>query len=362
MTTLIENVRVLEGTALGAPRTVAFEETILEAPPVGTGDPDEVIDGAGRTLLPGLIDAHMHVLGHEDLDALARWGVTTGLDMAAWPAEMVDALRSARGTAHLTSALTPAVGPGGNHARMPGFPAEGILTDASQAAGFVARRAAEGADYIKIVTEAAPPEGMDLPTVRAIVREAHERGLQVVAHSVTVGAFHLAVEAGVDVSTHAPLDAALDAETVARMREQGMISVPTLTMMEGIARLRADQGLRLEYAIDSVAALHEAGVPVLVGTDANSAPGAPFAPRHGESVPHELALLARAAMTQGEILAGATSRTAEVFGLSDRGAVEPGLRADLLLVDGDPTTDLAAVRRIEGVWIDGVRFDGARAS
>lgn len=356
MTTIIENVRVLEGTALGELRTVAFDETILEGPPGPSSEVDEVVDGAGRTLLPGLIDAHMHVLGREDLDALARWGVTTGLDMAAWPVEMVDALRAERGTAHLTSALTPAVGPGGNHARMPGFPAEGILTDASQASAFVARQADRGADHIKIVTEAAPPEGMDLPTVRAIVREAHERELLVVAHSVTVGAFHLAVEAGVDVSTHAPLDAVLDAETVARMREQGMISVPTLTMMEGIARLRADQGLRLEHAADSVAALHEAGVPVLVGTDANSAPGAPFAPRHGESVPHELELLAGTGMTPGEILAGATSRTAEVFGLPDRGAVRPGLRADLVLVDGDPTRDVTAVRSVEGVWIDGRRI------
>lgn len=360
MTTIIENVRVLEGTALGAPRTVTFDGTILEAPPGRTPEADgtveEVIDGAGRTLLPGLIDAHMHVLGREDLDALARWGVTTGLDMAAWPVDMVDDLRAERGTAHLNSALTPAVGPGGNHARMPGFPAEGILTESSQASAFVARQADRGADYIKIVTEAAPPEGMDLPTVQAIVRAAHERGLLVVAHSVTMGAFHLAVEAGVDVSTHAPLDAVLDAETVARMREQGMISVPTLTMMEGIAQLRADEGLRLEHAVDSVAALHEAGVPVLVGTDANSAPGAPFAPRHGESLPHEIELLARTGMAPGEILAGATSRTTEVFGLPDRGAVRAGLRADLVLVDGDPARDVTAVRNIEAVWIDGRRI------
>ncbi len=354
MTTAIENVRVFDGTGLSEPRRVVFEGVVLADAAIPT---DEVIDGGGATLLPGLIDAHMHtVLGRVDLENLAHWGVTTGLDMAAWPLEFLNAMRHENGVAQIFSATIPAVGPGGNHAKMPGFPADGIVTTPEQARAFVEQRVLDGADYIKIVTEAAPPAGMDQPTVDAIVQVAHEHGLLVVAHSITTGAFRVAVEAGVDVSTHAPLDAVLDDATVSRMREMGMVSVPTLTMMEGTAQLFAARGLRYENARESVAKLHAAGIRILTGTDANSAPGAPFGPKHGESLHHEFELLTQAGLSPVEVLAGATSLTANTFALEDRAVIEPGKRADLLLVDGDPTTDITATRNIVGVWIAGERI------
>lgn len=351
MTTVIENVRVFDGAAVSGPRRVVFGETVL-----ADGAADDVVDGTGRVLLPGLIDSHVHVVrGRADLDDLARSGVTTALDMAAWPVEFVDGLRRLKGTARLLSATIPAAGPGGHHARMPGFPPEGIVTSPAEARAFVRRRVAGGADYVKVVTEAAPPEGMDQGTVNALVETAHEHGLLVVAHAVTTGAFRVAVEAGVDVSTHAPLDAVLDDDTIARMREAGMVSVPTLTMMEGTAGVFAAAGFRYEHARDTVTAFREAGIRVLAGTDANAAPGAPFAPEHGESLHHELGLLVAAGLTPVEALAAATSLPARTFGLGDRGVVEEGGRADLLLVDGDPTGDITATRNIAGVWIAGER-------
>ncbi|WP_226364531.1 amidohydrolase family protein [Pseudonocardia sp. ICBG162] len=350
--TAIDGVRVFTGDGLTEPRRV-----YLDGAEIGTGrTPDVVVDGRGRVLLPGLVDAHMHtVRGREDLQDLATWGVTTGLDMAAWPSAFVTAMRGQTGVAQILSATTPAVGPGGNHARMPGFPADGVVTGPREARAFVDRRVAEGADYIKIVTEAAPPEGMDQETVDAIVAAAHGHGLLVVAHAVTTGAVHVAVAAGVDISTHAPLDAVLDDATVQRMRDAGTVCSPTLTMMRGVADLRAAAGLRYEHARDSVTALHAAGVRLLVGTDANSAPGAPFAPRHGESMHDELGLMVDAGLTPVEALRSATGLTAQIFGLDDRGVVEPGRRADLLLVDGDPTEDIGATRAIAGVWIAGER-------
>ncbi|GAA4386342.1 amidohydrolase family protein [Tsukamurella soli] len=354
MTTAIEDVRLCTGSGLGEPRRVVFDGATLLADSAAA---DEVVDGAGAVVLPGLIDAHMHmVLGRVDLENLVYWGVTTGLDMAAWPAEFVNAMRHEKGVAQIVSATIPAVGPGGNHAKMPGFPADGIVTTPQQARAFVERRVADGADYIKIVTEAAPPAGMDQPTVNAIVAAAHEHGLLVVAHSVTTGAFRVAIEAGVDVSTHAPLDAVLDDESVARMRETGMVSTPTLTMMEGTAELFAARGLRYENARDSVTKFHEAGIRILAGTDANSAPGAPFGPEHGESLHHEFELLIQAGLSPVEVLAAATSLSADTFSLKDRGVIEPGRRADLVLVGGDPTSDVTATRNIRGVWIGGERI------
>ncbi|SES29720.1 amidohydrolase family protein [Lentzea albida] len=352
MTTAIENVRVFDGSALGAPRRVVFGETIGGAGAVA----DEVVDGTGKVLLPGLIDAHVHVVrGRADLEDLALAGVTTGLDMAAWPAGFVDGMRRQKGVAQVLSATVPAVGPGGHHARMPGFPAEGIVTGPDEARAFVARRVADGADYVKVVTEAASPQGMDQATVNALVTAAHDHGLLVVAHAVTTGAFRVAVEAGVDVSTHAPLDAVLDDDTIARMREAGMVSVPTLTMMEGTARVFTGAGFRYEHARDTVTRFREAGIRVLAGTDANSAPGAPFAPKHGESLHHELGLLVAAGLTPAEALAAATSLPARTFGLDDRGVVAQGGRADLVLVGGDPVEDITATRNTTAVWIAGER-------
>ncbi|WP_394619445.1 amidohydrolase family protein [Lentzea sp. JNUCC 0626] len=299
------------------------------------------------TVLPGLIDAHVHLSGRADLEELARWGVTTGLDMGSWPRGFVDEMRAQKGVARIKSATIPAVGKGGRHAQMPGFPAEGIVTSPDEAKRFVERRVADGADFVKIVTEAAPPEGMDQPTVDALVRAAHDHGLLVVAHAVTTGAFRVAVEARVDVSTHAPLDAVLDDDTIAGMREIGMVSVPTLTMMEGTAKLLAPLGFRYEHARDTVTRFRDAGVDVLAGTDANSAPRAPFAPKHGESMHHELELLVAAGLTPAEAVRGATELPARVFGLA--------AGDDRMEVEGDPTVDITATRNIVGVWIGGER-------
>jgi imidazolonepropionase-like amidohydrolase len=104
-----------------------------------------------------------------------------------------------------------------------------------------------------------------------------------------------------------------------------------------------------------VRALHDAGVPILAGTDANATPAAPASPAFGESLHDELGLLVDAGLTPGEALAAATSVPADRFGLGDRGRIAEGLRADLVLLDADPLEDVSATRRIQGVWCAGVR-------
>jgi len=93
-------------------------------------------------------------------------------------------------------------------------------------------------------------------------------------------------------------------------------------------------------------------VPILAGTDAPN-PGTTF----GASMHDELALLVSAGLTPSQALEAATSAPARAFSLSDRGRIAAGLRADLLLVDGDPTSDILATRHIAGVWHSGVRLD-----
>jgi len=359
--TRITDVGVFDGEQLLPHRMdVTFDTSgILAVDPANSTtaghEPATDIDGSGATLLPGLIDAHIHLHGRETLQQLADFGVTTGLDMATWPADKLTALRTIAGgeaLADLRSPGLPAIGPAGNHSRF--VPADAVVTDPDQAQRFVDTRVAEGADYIKIVAEAPGDGGPDQPAMTALVDASHRRGKKVVAHAATPGAYAMAIDAGADILTHIPLGQPLGADTVHRVAGNNATVVPTLTLMEGIASAHG-AAEAFGGSLRSVGALHEADVIVLAGTDANAEPGAPAQVAHGTSLHRELELLVAAGLTPTEALRAATSRTAEVFDLPDRGRIRPGLRSDLLLVDGDPTATIAATHSIRAVFIDGVR-------
>jgi imidazolonepropionase-like amidohydrolase len=343
--TAITNVRVFDGTGLSEPRTVVVDGVVLGTDPAGA----RVVDGGGGTLLPGLIDAHIHLHGRENLEQLTRYGVTTGLDMATPSAGLPASLRNQPGLTDIRSAGVPAIGPAGPHSLMPGMPGEAVVRDPAQAKEFVAARVAAGSDYLKIVLEAPGGGGPELPAARALTEAAHEAGLLVVAHAASTGAYTMALDAGVDVVTHAPLGAPIAPADVAR----ATVAVPTLTMMRGLSSGIGRPEL-YEGAKASVTSLHRAGVPVLAGTDANAQAGSPSPVPHGVSLHDELELLTGAGLSTVEALRAATLLPAKHFGLTDRGAIRPGLRADLVLVDGDPVADIRATRAITRVWCAGV--------
>jgi imidazolonepropionase-like amidohydrolase len=354
----LTNVRVFDGRELRGPTTVVIEGGIVGDDSAGA----RIIDAGGATLLPGLIDAHVHLLTEGHLQQLADFAVTTALDMGAWPPSMVDSLRDRTGMADMRSAGIPATSAGSSHSHLPGWPAEEMVDGPAGAAQFVTDRIAEGADYIKLIVDTPGP---DQEILDALVAASHRHGKLTVAHAVSTAALDMALLAGVDMITHAPLDRPLTESTTARILAQGCVSIPTLTMMKGvvdrIAAVAASQpegvpaaGPSYESARGSVAELHRAGVPILAGTDANAGPGIPFSPRHGESLHDELELLIEAGLSNVEALRAATVLPAQHFGLHDRGVIEPGRRADLVLIDGDPIADIRATRQIRRVWCAGV--------
>jgi imidazolonepropionase-like amidohydrolase len=132
--------------------------------------------------------------------------------------------------------------------------------------------------------------------------------------------------------------------------------VPTLIMMRTIVEVvNPGGGPGPQAARASVATLREAGMAIIAGTDANRSPGAPAAPPFGASLHDELELLVDAGLTPVEAIHAATSVPAGRFGLDDRGRIEAGARADLVLLDEDPASGISAVRSIRGVWCAGVR-------
>jgi imidazolonepropionase-like amidohydrolase len=354
----LANVRVFNGRELRGPSTVVIEGGIVGNDSAGA----RVIDAGGTTLLPGLIDAHVHLLEQRHLQRLSAFGVTTALDMGAWPPSMVDALRNRTGMADIRSAGLPATTAGSAHSHLPGYPAGEFVDGPAGAVRFVTDRIAEGADYIKLIADLPGP---DQETLDALVAAAHQHSKLTVAHAVSTAALDMALQAGVDMITHVPLDRPLTESTAARILAQKCVSIPTLTMMKGIAdrsvAAGASQPERVvtagpsyEAARGSVAELHRAGVPILAGTDANAGPGIPFSPRHGQSLHDELELLIDVGLSTVEALRAATVLPAQYFGLRDRGVIEPGRRADLVLIDGDPIADIRATRQIRQVWCAGV--------
>jgi imidazolonepropionase-like amidohydrolase len=244
---------------------------------------------------------------------------------------------------------------------------------------------AEGSDYIKIFATSQPTEpGMphlDDDTVRALIVAAHARGKLALAHAITRDAAMAAVDGGVDCLVHLFLDAPGDAGVVDAIAARGTAVIPTLTMLDAASGLRETDLERdgrvapyltarsvddlahplgedkthlgtPAYARDLVRPLADAGVTLLAGTDA-SAPGI----AHGASLHQELENLVGAGLRPEEALHAATAAPARLFSLTDRGRIAPGLSADLLMVDGDPTADITATRAIAGVWRRGVAVD-----
>ncbi|MFL6193078.1 MAG: amidohydrolase family protein [Thermoanaerobaculia bacterium] len=380
-TLAITNVRIFDGSRVLPRGTVlvkgreisAVGETV--AVPAGA----EVIDGSGATLLPGFIDSHTHAWG-DVLERAIVFGVTTELDMFTDPAfgrqmRQEQATTGAPGRADLYSAGILATVPGG-HGTEYGMTIP-TLTRPEEAQAWVDARIAEGSDYIKIVSEDGAPYGMKTPTldaatIAALVQAAHKRGKLAVVHVSGEDAAKAALEAGADGLVHIFTDRAPEPGFATLAARKKAFVIPTLTVVESTtgaasgralpddARLAAyikvdeAQNLRRAFpkrALDfqnaqaAVRQLKAAGVPILAGTDAPN-PGT----AHGVSLHRELELLVAAGFSPVEALTAATATPARAFGLKDRGRIAPGLRADLVLVKGDPTQDVTATRDILRVW------------
>ncbi|MEV4185030.1 amidohydrolase family protein [Streptosporangium canum] len=378
MRTLIRDARLFDGERTIAPADVVLEDDRIDSVGADADHRADVeVDGAGRTLLPGLIDAHTHVFDGSLAEAL-RYGVTTELDMFCLPQMLPRQRRLAAendDVADLRSAGTLATAPGGHPtqllAALSGTVLDGIdataidfVSDPAHAPAFVAARLAEGADYLKIVIDDGAVHGADLPVMTpeiaaALAAAAHEAGLRVIAHAITAAEATIALDAGVDGLAHVWTDLAPDAPAsqrlAERIRAQGVFVVTTLAYFEAITTRSVQTADCVRpgssaNAVGALRALRRAGVPLLAGTDAT-----PFAPAHGAGMHRELHLLAEAGLSPREALAAATSLPARHFGLSDRGRIAPGLRADLVLVEGDPTRDITAIAAITDVWRRGVR-------
>ncbi len=378
----VVNARVFDGERTHPKATVWVENGHIQAmgPDLELPDDLERVDGSGHTLMPGLLDAHVHTWGSSRADAV-RFGVTTVLDQFTSPTELQKARKHRDGTgdaglADLFSAGYLATVDGG-HGTQFGMPVPQVASPEA-ADAWVKARKEEGSDWIKIVVEPGWGQSLptlDPPTIAALIDAAHRQGLKAVVHASLLDDALRVAELGADGLVHVWRDREIDDAELETLKRSGIFVVPTLVVVEGMvdpepsmalaegplgSSLSAPQraslerrfppSTKLDWAVptQSVRRLAEAGVPILAGSDAPN-PSTAF----GFSLHRELQLLTENGLSPEQALRAATSLAADHFGVPKRGRIAEGQLADLVLVAGDPTADITATQRIRKVWKSG---------
>ncbi|MCO7219200.1 amidohydrolase family protein [Klenkia sp. PcliD-1-E] len=388
---------VLDGTgAPAAPADVAVQDgRVVE---VGPGlDGDEAVDCTGATVLPGLFDCHVHVLmsgvdtlrqlqtpysqvyfeAARNLRRTLALGITSVRDAAGADLGVAEAVRSGlvRGPRmqisltmisqtgghaddwHVCGAETPLLPP------TPGRPS-GICDGPDEVRRTVRTLVRAGADVLKVATSGGVLSPRDDPRhahfrsaeLEVLVEEATAAGLAVMAHAQGADGIKNAVRAGIRSIEHGIF---LDDEAIELMVEHGTWLVPTLSAPRAVLAAVAagaalpqavvDKAVAVQAQHDaSVSRAHEAGVRVAMGTDSGVGP-------HGENL-GELQLMRDRGMSVEEVWHATTLSAARLLRVDDElGSLEPGKRADVVVLDGDAADLGGLAGRVREVWLDGER-------
>jgi imidazolonepropionase-like amidohydrolase len=334
----------------------------------------------GKTVIPGLINAHGHINTPADLRTYAAYGVTTVFSLGGESAP-VFAARAEQDTPHLARARVFVSGP--------------VLAPATvdEARRQVADVAAQRVDFVKIrvddnlgTTQKMPPE-----VYRAVIDESHRRGLRVATHLFYLEDAKSLLAAGADFVAHSVRDAEVDGQLLGALKAAGTCVSPTLmrevstfvyestpdfftdplflahankewvTTLQEPARQQAMRNstsaqrykAALVIASRNVKRLSDAGVPIAMGTDTG-----PTGRFQGYFELMELELMVKAGLTPRQALTAATRDAAQCMQVAGTlGTLEPGKWADFVALDADPLADISNVRRISSVWIAGNPVD-----
>jgi imidazolonepropionase-like amidohydrolase len=377
-----ETTAIVGGTVFDATGAAPHPATVLirdgriadVGPKVKIPRGAKVIHADGEALLPGFFDVHTHwtpggvpATTPQIANAYISSGVTTVDDFNAAP-ESFEPRR--RWVAQLASPHVRYVAristPGGHGADWADQATTRWANTPEAARAAIRSLIPYKPDAIKAFTDGwrygtAPDNtSMDPWTISALTDEAHKNGWKVLTHTVTVDRGQVAAENGVDIIAHSLQDRPIDDATVALIKAKGTANSPTLAVYEpvkpGMAPPKDMNDPKVKqsfekfgYALNNVKKLYDAGVLIVLGTDA----GMPNTP-HGPSSLHEMELLVRAGLTPAQALTVGTANSAKGLNLlADRGTIEKGKRADLVLIKGRPWVNIADVHNTDRTFVDG---------
>jgi imidazolonepropionase-like amidohydrolase len=403
--TLIHNARVFDGT--GAPAKI--EDVLIEGDrivAVGRNlkrpHATRVIDARGMTLIPGLYDLHTHLRAPafdapDDLGkAYAAYllaGVTTVNDYSL-SGEMIAPIRGMVEPAGKIAAprmeLAVRIGVPGGHGTEFGWGDFFTLQVSTPRSAHLAMKQALAykPDVIKVFADGwrygRDPDlnSINEDTLAAIVADAHAAGIPVITHTVTLKEAKIAALAGVDSVGHGVGDAPVDDELIRLMKKNRMAYVATLAtfepqenstflpaewaslrpaerareearMAKPLAPIEAYDSKRWAIMQGNIRALKAAGIRIGIGTDAGI--GGTY---HGSSTIREIRWLTQLGFTPAEALVAATNTSAGIMGLDKvQGTIKPGMRADLVLIAGNPDEKIEDLYNVRHVWVGGREQD-----
>jgi len=311
----------------------------------------KIIDVQGATILPGLINAHVHQgYNEQNLKAWAQGGVTTVRDLGASPADDLfarrDALLQDNSNARLVAAGPLVTVPDG-YPMVPWGMAGLTVTSPQDATDKVNQLLDSGADVIKIAMESGGSFGRNIPMLspqqaQAIVQAAHRRGSWVSAHVLRTPDLERALDADVDDIAHMVQDPLTDL-LIGRMVKDDVYWVPTLELWKRV-------GQTDKCSVTNLGRFVKAGGKVALGTDY-----AGYDAVFDLGLPvTEIELMQEAGMTPMQIIVAATQNAARVCNLDrELGALEPGKIADVFVVNGDPLQDIRALAQVRLVIHNG---------
>lgn len=355
MSVLIENARIFDGRKDCGNGSVYFSDGIIKE---YDGHADEVIDGGGRFLMPGLIDSHAHTYSYiESLTKAPQYGVTAMLEMGNRERSVTDTNKSHHDICRILSCYSIAAAPGSQLPERMKYPPEVVMNSPEDGREYVRRMLSWGADYIKIIME---EPGVHFPEDigRAVCDEARRNGKKTIAHTTSIESFRQGLKFGLDVMTHMPMNAEMPDNIVSAVKRQGITLIPTIAMMElsaeKIHSRNPSAPVSRDISVSNLRKFLKAGVHVIAGSDATERDSAtPSEVPYGISLLRELQNQHEAGMSELECLISASSDPADFFGQNDIGVIEPGRRADLLMIDGDPLKNIADIYNVFSVWVEG---------
>ncbi|QDI90680.1 amidohydrolase [Salicibibacter halophilus] len=383
----LTNATVLVGEALEAydDSTILIEDGLI----VDVGNDIDIPDAAaikdlnGKTVMPGLIDMHVHV-GMLELEEGEAFG------LLSFPKMIADFVRFTpeKRSNFLEHGVTTIRSVGDEHewimefrdlvnerelegprlyasgslfTTLEGHPIATVGTDPhsevvlypdtpEKARENVEQLADDGVDLIKVVQERGPDESqlepIDEDVLQSIVDEAHAHNIAVFGQWGRIDDLEDLLMAGVDGLEHIGAGAVRDGwedDLLEEITEQGVSMTPTLRVetLNGDPEMRSDQ-------LERVKEFHDAGGQILAGSDAGM-PGVLFGP----SMHEELALLVESGLTPKEALQSATSHAADALQSNEFGVIEEGRAADLVVIDGDPSQKIEDIQNVIEVFRDG---------
>ncbi|VAW48274.1 hypothetical protein MNBD_GAMMA03-1265 [hydrothermal vent metagenome] len=385
---IIKDVRLYDGEEMIESTDIEIKDhkVFKIAKMIKANDSVEMIYAKGKTLLPGLIDAHTHVYGNALKDAL-NFGVTTELDMFSMPQYTLEGSKSRNNLnnttkADLFSSSILATAPGG-HGTQYGFEIP-VLETPDQAMKFVNDRINEGASYIKVVYNSKQATRQFFPSIsleilQALIKHTHARNKILVVHVDNYISALQSLESGADGLVHSFMDKVVDDKLIALMKKNKAFMIPTFTVVASVSQLtntdeilnhkpfkgfisnEQKQQLKAKFppfgipksgfqiALDSVKLLSDAGITILAGTDAPN-PGT----THGVSMYQEIEHLTQAGLSNTQAIHSATGAARKHFPIGDRGTLKVGASASMILVDGNPFTDIKQLSYLTKIWKNGV--------